>query len=406
MNYTTDLLDGIDFASESGQIRLMLNEAGKIPLLTKDQELSIFDERDKVRGPYMIQAAIDYVEEKYPDLGPFSMKIQSHKVLFRKRVKGMDPSEVSALLEMRDSISPKWWEVWVEASEKQFSDLRDKVVRANILLVVSQIKWDNTHKAEFKSKGSVIVPWGMTMDAISEGTLGLFRAFELYDPELAARQDNDSGKFSTYATPWIQQFMRRYIVQNQQGAVRLPVYRAEMVQKLVNIIKRIHPGNVYDSIQMILAAPDKYIPEILEMANSNAAKKINEEKVLGACRDFCLRYQSSLDERFDSSDIKSKEGYDYYASGQDVQGEAEINDITAMIQGALDDHDSGLTAREAKVLALRYGFNGYEEHVLGSIGEKFGLTRERARQIEKEGLTKLRTYFANRGIASSYGVFA
>ncbi len=229
---------------------------------------------------------------------------------------------------------------------------RERMIESNLRLVVKIAK-------RYMNRG---LPF---LDLIEEGNMGLIKAVEKFKVSKGCR-------FSTYATWWIRQSIERSIV-NQSRTIRLPVHVADDINKLIKITR--------DLVQRLKREPE--VGEIAEAMGTDASyvrrmmilikKTYSIEHPLGEGEDYSL-----IDTIEDTKlvDPGSKiEDLDRFAHLQEWMG--DLND------------------NEREILALRFGLDDCDPQTLDTIGQKFGVTRERIRQIEAKSLAKLRKSMKN-----------
>ncbi|AAZ54905.1 sigma-70 factor [Thermobifida fusca YX] len=241
--------------------------------------------------------------------------------------------------------SPEWFEDLNELV-REGKLAKRRLIESNLRLVVSVAK-------RYLGRGLAL------LDLIQEGNLGLIRAVEKFDY-------TRGYKFSTYATWWIRQAITRAIA-DQARTIRVPVHMVESINRLARTRRRLHQ----------------------ELGREPTLHELSRE--LNVDHDRVVEIHRVSQEPIS---LHTPIGEEDSAFGDFIEDTDAVPPVEAaafvMLQDQLAQVLGGLSEREQRVITLRFGLEDGKPHTLEEVGRKFGVTRERIRQIESKTLAKLR----------------
>lgn len=339
-------------------VRIYLQEIGRVDLLRRDEEVS---EAQCVQRYMQMLELLDRAAQQDGGM----LETYNHLIQARDRLTsqlGYRPSlerwamEANIDIEELKPTLAKGKRCWAELAEMTVPELesvlaegiraKEHMIKANLRLVVSVAK-------KYQNRGLEL------LDLIQEGTLGLERAVEKFDPTKGYR-------FSTYAYWWIRQGITRAIA-TQSRTIRLPVHITEKLNKIKKAQRKLSQENgrtpTVDDIARELNMTAPQVREVL----LRVPRSVSLETKVGKERD------TELGDLLETDSISPEEM---------LMRESLRRDLQQLM--------ADLTSRERDVIQMRFGLGDGNPYSLAEIGRALDLSRERVRQIESKALQKLR----------------
>ena len=311
--------------------------------------LDICTRKAKIPRKQFIESFVGYETSSswldgFLDISKYSAVLKENEPDLRKAVSDLKEVEETQALKITNlkDIHRR-----LSVGEAKARRAKKEMIEANLRLVISIAKKYTNRGLQF-------------LDLIQEGNIGLMKAVDKFEYRRGY-------KFSTYATWWIRQAITRSIA-DQARTIRIPVHMIETINKLNRVSRQILQEKGREALPEELAErmemPEDKVRKVLKIAK----EPISMETPIGDDED------SHLGDFIEDGKVLSP-----------VES-ATIASLCESTQNVL----SGLTAREAKVLRMRFGINMNTDHTLEEVGKQFDVTRERIRQIEAKALRKLR----------------
>jgi len=337
-------------ATNYDAVRMYLREIGRSPLLTAAQEVDLAMRIEAGAWAALLLLSVDESvradQRQLRRLANAVVRIREHQLDPQKRLR----HEGIGLETLTRSYRPKSRTERARFLVRIQHDgcvARDRLIESNLRLVVSISK-------RYVSRGMVF------LDLAQEGNLGLMRAVEKFDYRRGF-------KFSTYATWWIRQAISRAIA-DQSRVIRIPVHMTEYLHKVTRaereLVQELGREPLAEEIGRRIGIPARRVEEILVMARDPLSLEfpVGEE---------------------DDSHLGD------FLADADAVVLADAASFS-LLQEHLGSVLQSLSARERKVIQLRFGLLDGRPRPLEEVGREFGVTRERIRQIEAKTLSKLR----------------
>ena len=339
-------------------VRLYLQEIGRVSLLERDEEVA---EAQKVQQHMDLLKLRDEAAEKSEGTLTTYVKLLntrdqltaqlSHRPSLERWAKTAEiPTE-----ELKPTLveGKRLWAALAGISVKELLELqaegvraKEHMIKANLRLVVSVAK-------KYQNRGLEL------LDLIQEGTLGLERAVEKFDPTKGYR-------FSTYAYWWIRQGITRAIA-TQSRTIRLPVHITEKLNKIKKAQRKISQTEGRTAKVEDIANELEMTPEQVREVLQKVPRSVSLDTKVGKDRD------TELGDLLETEDVSPEE---------QLMRESLKRDLKQLL--------TDLTTREQEVITLRFGLGDGVPYSLAEIGRTLELSRERVRQIESKALQKLR----------------
>ncbi len=311
-----------------------------------DQDISLFEEdEDEDEDAEEGQATDDSIALYLREMARVPLLTMAEEVSLAKRMERGE--HAAARLKTNSPTRTLDSEARLRASIEDGRLAREHIIKANTRLVVSIAK-------KYMGRGVHF------LDLIQEGNLGLMKAVEKFNYKLGFR-------FSTYATWWIRQTITRAIA-DQARTIRVPVHMNDRIRQLYKVTHELEQSLGRKPQPAEIAAEMGLDPSKIEWMQTVSWRPLSLEQPVGEEEDS--EFGSLIEDETEPSPSQTV--------------------IETLLRDKVDQVLSTLTPREQRIIRLRFGLVNGKSYTLEEVGQKFGLTRERIRQIENRALRRLR----------------